>query len=212
MRVLHRRTQSGAIQPEAIVWARALTLVVALLSGSKAHAQFHHVDSCLVCHDMFAQSNLYYIRDVIQTPNSGPKPVVYTSLTGHNSLADGDAIYDGVCEVCHTQNGHHHNDGSDNTEHFDGQRCTQCHLHYQNEFSAPYPRAHKTHVVADKGPHIVCADCHSSPLQFKPTVFADGQGLATTAVCDGCHSPWGTYDGVNDPDHRGQEQLGQRYL
>ncbi len=29
--------------------------------------------------------------------------------------------------------------------------------------------------------------------------MADGLGLDTTSVCDTCHSPGGTYDGVNDP-------------
>jgi hypothetical protein len=133
--------------------ATKFVALASLLAGTAALAQFHHVNSCTVCHS-FDGSNLYSIGEVVRTPNSGPRPVVYTSLTGHNSLADGDAIYDGVCEVCHTLNSHHRNDGSDNTEHFDGQRCTQCHRHFPNAFSAPYAQAHRTHLSADKGPRL----------------------------------------------------------
>jgi hypothetical protein len=164
-----------------------------------AHAEYHHVAGCEVCHDFhaFGKPNLYIIAEVIQTPNSGPKPVVFTARTGPNSFADGDAVYDGVCEVCHTQNGHHNNDGHDNTEHFDGEQCTRCHGH-NKEFAAPYARAHKTHLTADKGPHLACSDCHGDPMQLQPTLFADGLAFAETGVCDSCHSPDGDYDGVND--------------
>lgn len=164
-----------------------------------AYGEYHHVDGCETCHDWhaFGGTNLYLIDAVIQTPNSGPKPVIFTATSGANSYADGDPVYDGVCEVCHTQNGHHNNDGHDNTEHFDGEQCTECHLH-NNEFAAPYARAHITHLRADKGPHLTCSDCHSDPFQFRPTVFADGQEFADTSVCDNCHSPDGDYDGVND--------------
>jgi hypothetical protein len=183
-------------------WIPSLTvgLLLSLAGAASAQTEFHHVSGCTVCHDFFAVSgpNLYYVAPVIQTPNSGPKPVVFTAKTGPNSLADGDAVYDGACEVCHTKNRHHRNDGSDNTEHFDGQWCVQCHLHW-NEFRAPYPQSHRTHVAADKGPHLACSDCHSTPFQFQPTIFADGQPFASTSVCNTCHSPLGAYDGVNDP-------------
>ena len=180
----------------------AVMLIVALIFSplESAQAEYHHVTGCEVCHDAhaFGGPNLSLIATEIQTPNSGPKPVIFTAITGHNSYADGDVVYDGVCEVCHTQNGHHNNDGHDNTDHFDGERCTECHPH-NKEFGAPFARAHRTHLTADKGPHLACTDCHSDPFQFRPAIFADGEEFATTGVCDTCHSPDGDYDGVNDP-------------
>ncbi len=181
---------------------RTFSLIAALsfIPVTATQAEYHHVSGCTVCHDFqtFGGSNLFMIGEEIQTPNSGPKPVIFTAMTGHNSFADGDGVYDGPCEVCHTQNKHHNNDGHDNTAHFDGELCIQCHLHTK-EFAAPFPQAHATHVDADKGPHLACTDCHSDPFQFQPTLFKDGQQFATTTVCNTCHSPGGDYDGVNDP-------------
>jgi len=176
-----------------------LVFALFLCPLGSAQGEYHHVSDCYVCHDLysFGGANLSLIGEVIQTPNSGPKPVIFTARTGLNSYADGDGIYDGVCEVCHTRNGHHNNDGHDNTEHFDGERCTQCHGHGK-EFAAPFAWAHKTHLTADKGPHLSCRDCHGDPLQLQPTLFADGLEFAETGVCDSCHSPEGDYDGVND--------------
>lgn len=181
------------------VWILNLIAALLFMPTAVVLAEYHHVSGCEVCHDPhpFGGPNIYFINQEIQTPNSGPKQVVFTATTGPNSYADGDAVYDGVCEVCHTQNGHHNNDGHDNTEHFDGEQCTQCHQH-NNRFAAPFAQAHKTHVAADKGPHLGCPDCHADPFQFQPTVFADGQEFAATTVCDTCHSPDGDYDGVND--------------
>lgn len=51
---------------------------------------------------------------------------------------------------------------------------------------------HTSSAVA-RGPDIGCADCHD-PDDI-PT-FADGNDLAATSVCDGCHSPGGTFNGV----------------
>jgi hypothetical protein len=183
-----------------LIWLIVVPVVLTLTPAQRAFAEYHHVDSCFTCHDLFGfgGNNLFFIHEVIWTPNSGPKSVVFTATTGQNSLADGDEVYDGPCEVCHTQNGRHNNDGHDNTEHFDGQWCVECHLHGR-EFEAPFPQAHKTHLSADKGPHLDCTDCHSDPFQFFPAVFKDGEELATTEVCDTCHSPGGDYDGVDDP-------------
>ncbi len=161
--------------------------------------KFHNVDGCITCHDFTeAGSNLKFVRETINTPNSGPKAVVFTALTGPNSLADGDEIYNGPCEVCHTQNGHHNNDGHDLTNHLDGERCTQCHKH-DDEFAPPHKQSHQTHVLENqaKGPFIECTDCHLNPL-VDPLVFADLQPLATTTVCDTCHSPGGNYPNSND--------------
>ncbi|MCU7918263.1 MAG: hypothetical protein KZQ95_07870 [Candidatus Thiodiazotropha sp. (ex Epidulcina cf. delphinae)] len=190
-------------QAKGGAWALMLIAALAICgypSSTVFAFEYHHVDSCHVCHNLhsFGGSNLKLIWEVIQTPNSGPKPVVFTATTGPNSYADGDAVYDGVCEVCHTLNQHHLNDGSDNTDHFDGEQCTDCHTH-GNEFAPPFAQAHKTHVHDAKGPHLDCTDCHADPLQFDPTIFADGLDFQNTTVCDSCHSPGGDYDGIADP-------------
>jgi hypothetical protein len=170
------------------------------LAEAGSEAEYHHVEYCTVCHDMTGPdcggyTNLYLIACTISTPNSGNRNVKFTSYTGVNSYADGDNTYNGVCEVCHTLTSHHRNNGSDNTEHFDGSNCTVCHPH-TSEFSAPYAQFHKTHTSSDKGPKITCTDCHS---ETDYTIFADGETLANTTVCDTCHSPNGAFDGVNDP-------------
>lgn len=131
----------------------------------------------------------------LETPNSGIKQVVLTATTGANSYADGDAVYDGICEVCHTQTRHHTNDGHDNSTHYDGEQCTSCHLH-NTEFAAPYVKSHNIHIENE---NMICADCHVEPMQHNPTIFADGQTLDATTVCGNCHLPTGPYDGVNDP-------------
>lgn len=172
-------------------------------------AEYHHVSGCDVCHDAqaFGGPNLYFIGVEIQTPNSGPKPVIFTATTGPNSYADGDSVYDGVCEVCHTHNNHHNNDGHDNTEHFDGQRCTACHLH-ANEFAPPLQQGHRKHLEDKSGPQITqCAVCHTAPTDLdqdytfsndapQGIVFTDGNTLEITTVCNNCHGPSGPYPGA----------------
>ncbi|RJQ43512.1 MAG: CxxxxCH/CxxCH domain-containing protein [Nitrospiraceae bacterium] len=87
------------------------------------------------------------IREKITTPNSGIKTVRFFNSTGTNSFADGDATYDGVCEVCHTQSTYHKNDVTGNHAHNAGTDCTYCHKH-------------------TKGFKIACDICHGYP----PTV------------------------------------------
>ncbi len=60
-------------------------------------------------------------------------PTRFKDRTGVNSFADGDATYDGVCEVCHTQTSHHRNNDNSPAEadhtHNVQQKCTTCHFH-----------------------------------------------------------------------------------
>lgn len=56
--------------------------------------------------------------------------------------------------------------------------------------------SHFTHIYSDIGPEMICTGCHSTdPITSK---FKDEEQLSNTTVCDACHSPEGTYDGVND--------------
>lgn len=80
----------------------------------------------------------------IETPNSGIRYVVFESRgttadppgPSLHSFADadedGNGVYDGICEVCHTLTRYHRNDGSAGTHHNTGRQCTRCHEHITN--------------------------------------------------------------------------------
>jgi hypothetical protein len=57
------------------------------------------------------------------------KNVDFTEYNGTKSMADGDATYDGVCEVCHTTTDYHQNTGAGDHTHHAGARCSGCHKH-----------------------------------------------------------------------------------
>lgn len=184
-----------------LIFLAILTMIAFL--GNMVHAEFHHAEDCTVCH--FRQcndcSNRMFVNCEITTPppNSEDKGVILTATTGDNSYADGDSVYDGVCEVCHIQTLYHTNTGS-GAPHYDGLNCVPCHRHPdssgEGDFFFPQvigPQSHNTHFQHDRGPHLSsCTDCHH-PDDF--TLFADGEPLAPTTVCDPCHSPGGAYNG-----------------
>jgi len=86
---------------------------------------------CTDCHDPHGEtSNLYLTYELLETPSSGIRAVVFTDTVGMNSYADGDAVYDGICEVCHTTTLYHRNDGSGDHGHYAATDCTICHPHY----------------------------------------------------------------------------------
>ncbi len=164
-------------------------------SGNATPADTHQSVDCTVCHEphLQEQNNAHgtnygmLIRTQVETPNSGTQTVKFTGPTGLNSFADGDATYDGICEVCHTTTIYHTNDGGD-PAHYDGEKCTGCHTHVDsnNGFGSPTGGgAHQTHVGENYGPGQACADCHGA---FTPPQLADGQTLATTTLCNNCHS------------------------
>ncbi|MBI5410336.1 MAG: hypothetical protein HZA14_13320 [Nitrospirae bacterium] len=129
----------------------------------------------------------------ITPPKSGSKTTRFFNSTGSKSFADGDATYDGVCEVCHTQTTHFRNNGGGSDQlHSNmgspaGTRCTSCHQHI-NGFRGMGGGAHSTHVLEGYGPLLTCADCHGANV---PPLLADGQNLANTTVCNNCHSASG---------------------
>jgi hypothetical protein len=102
------------------------------------------------------------------------------------------------CIDCHTHpDGFGHGGGS--------AVCEECHGHDPGYGGATGGHgtyvSHSTHTENDaddlKGPNVGCSTCHDT--NNFPN-FADGATtLAATTVCDTCHSPGGTYDGVNDP-------------
>jgi hypothetical protein len=186
--------------------------------GSGVHAEYHHVDDCSVCHYAGgAESstcrvcpNDVMIKCEINTPNSGPRDTVFGPYVW------GFDPYNGVCEVCHTATAYHRNDASGNHSHYAGETCSVCHKH-SDQFThgggescdtchgydggAGTSQSHSTHTENDsddlKGPHADCSECHDTG-NFPD--FADGlTTLAGTTVCSSCHSPGGSFDGVNDP-------------
>ena len=127
---------------------------------------------------------------------------------------------DGVCQVCHTQTKYYRNDGS-LSGHYPAQKCSSCHSHtggfshgggggagcedchgHENDWTGgPYYGtilSHSTHTENDaddiKGPYIACSACHN--ISNFPE-FSDGNKLLTTDVCDACHSPDGSFNGVD---------------
>jgi predicted CxxxxCH...CXXCH cytochrome family protein len=94
-----------------------------------------------------------YIKDILDISPDGSgnnKTVKFFDQTGTNSFADGDTIYNGVCEVCHTQTTHFRNDGSGTDQNHtniggaDGKNCITCHSHTE-------------------GFKPSCASCHGYP-------------------------------------------------
>ncbi|OEU75632.1 MAG: hypothetical protein BA864_02630 [Desulfuromonadales bacterium C00003093] len=135
----------------------------------------------------------------------------------HTLSAGHDA--DSNCKDCHSHTiGFSHGVGST------GDGCAECHGHdagtnYDPDMTAPYAagatasqgngtfQSHSTHTETAggdaKGPGIYCNDCHdiNNFPYFKSGTDGNADGkynLAETDVCDTCHSPGGTYDGIDD--------------
>ncbi len=164
----------------------------------------------------FAMMYGQYVKENIED-----RSVKFFDQTGDHSYADGDTIYDGVCEVCHTQTKYYRNDGT-GSAHFVGDNCRRCHSHiaglghgaggtggdcedchgHENDWpGGPYSgttTSHATHTENDsddlKGPYMTCDECHNTSHYPK---FIDANFLSATNVCDTCHSPSGSFDGVD---------------
>lgn len=104
----------------------------------------HYGATCNTCHQTHNtnKSNIYLIKDIITTPNSENKTVVFTAQSGAGSFAEGAAPYDGVCEVCHTTTTYHKNNGT-GTSHNAAVNCTNCHKH-ANAFRSSCFDCHNT--------------------------------------------------------------------
>ncbi len=109
------------------------------------------------------------------------------------------------CTICHAlAAGFAHGAGSGG----EGTGCGDCHGKDAANGGHGTTQSHSTHTESDdddaRGPAIACDACHylgAFPF-FRSGTDQDGDGrisLAETDVCDPCHSPGGSYDGVNDP-------------
>ena len=148
------------------------------------------------------------------------EPAVFQSRPEHFAFAS--PPYNGICQSCHQQTDHFRHDGTGpdwphaNVGLSGGDDCIPCHSH-DNGFGHGGGGAgdgatgcgdaaschgtldsHPTHLRPDEPGGMVqleCATCHDAD---RFPLFADGAQLAATSVCDPCHSPDGSYDGVND--------------
>jgi hypothetical protein len=109
-----------------------------------------------------------------ETGESISSVVEFTSATGPGSFADGAPHAENICETCHTRTDHHRNDGTapKGQSHFDGARCTDCHLHSVG-FARPFAAtggANPPHIATllvrdDNSIHpdnesLLCGKCH----------------------------------------------------
>jgi nitrate/TMAO reductase-like tetraheme cytochrome c subunit len=140
--------------------------------------------------------------------------VVFTDRTGDGSFADGDANYtEDVCNTCHTLTNHHQNDGTapGDQSHFDGQACTDCHLHPEGfgGFAGPHVQADSDcancHLGTDGEPDLTgvhgndCVACH--PTDFSGTILGP---LGTwNGECTECHNPFIEETGSMDEPTKG---------
>jgi hypothetical protein len=193
----------------------AAIVVLTGFQGSVCHAlERHPKDSdkasgywCFDCHNFQKNAaNTKWVRTEIKlkTAVGGTVAVDYS---GPGALVKDSPPYNGPCQACHTATNHYRNDGS-GIDHFVGADCLTCHSHFQkNMFTLSFvgSQSHATHLVdaatgtADsKGPAITdCTVCHNGTNYTR--FGANGDTIEDTDVCDGCHSPDGAFNGVNDP-------------
>ena len=141
----------GSPYPKMLRWdpanisegGRCVTCHTEKVTGTVGQYHYANVGDCNVCHtahgdgapDYGPDENMGLVAQSVTTPTSGDKPVVFIAETGTNSLADGDATLDGICEVCHTGTDFHTNT-DDGTTHQDGNDCTSSHCHPHGSVAA----------------------------------------------------------------------------
>jgi len=94
----------------------------------------HEALNCLGCHGMHGNVNIRLVRSKVKKPGGATADVVFRGLTGAGSFADGGAVRNGICEVCHTTTSYYRADGSGAHNHIDGNNydrrdCSTCHTH-----------------------------------------------------------------------------------
>ena len=115
----------------------------------------------------------------------------------HNATTTPNPAVNNNCNVCHTSDGR----PVGTISLADATQCTDCHTGASHG-SAGSHRIH-TNASDPRGPGgLVCSDCHDTNAypRFKTGTDEDSDGrydLSETDVCDPCHSPGGSYDGVD---------------
>ena len=149
-----------------------------------------------------------YIKD-----NINGRTVKFFDKSGNHSYADGDGIYDGVCEVCHTKTKYFRNNGLGD-EHSTGIACNDCHSHIDG-------LAH--------GAGGNCVECHGHDdgYEYSPGFFSQGKGSVAShsthtendsddvrgpfIACDVCHdtSDYPYFKSGTDLDGDGKYDLSE---
>ncbi|MBI5057120.1 MAG: hypothetical protein HZB61_10950, partial [Nitrospirae bacterium] len=133
---------------------------------------------CLTCHNPHQQEQnarygtTYgkYIKEYVCYTNNATggnfaELIQFAANSGAGSFADGAPYNENICEMCHTQTNHHRNDGSapgdldtgnNYVGHYDGQKCTDCHVHSEGFKFAP-PAIDNGYVGSS-----VCGACHTA--------------------------------------------------
>lgn len=157
--------------------------------GDDTGGHANSVKICEACHTITS----YHRFDTNSDPDDGGPLTAQTELGHYNN---------GDCIRCHPhKNGFAHG-GS-------GSGCDGCHGKDADNGGAGSTQSHSTHTENDsddqRGPLLACSVCHdtSNYPYFNSGTDANADGkinLAETDVCDACHSPGGSYDGVDDAD------------
>ncbi len=140
----------------------------------------------------------------------GGRTTKFFRTSGVKSFADGDATYDGICEVCHTKTQRpgtgisRYRNTSHSDSHFEAQNCVVCHEHAEG-FKAS------------------CASCHGNPpatdtaslpdgLVWNPSPTGSAEGTAHikhatggsnySYTCETCH-----YQGMPVTDISGNNKI-----
>ncbi len=149
-----------------------------------------HVVSVRVCEACHVLTD-YHRYDTTSDPDAGGPLTAQADLTHYNN-AD--------CISCHQHNNAFVHGGS-------GSGCNSCHGKDADNGGKGSTQSHSTHTENDgddlRGPLLACSVCHdtSNYPYFASGTDGNGDGkysLSETDVCDTCHSPGGTYDGVDD--------------
>ena len=206
--------------------------------SSTLKAETHQGQTCMVCHAAHSSlpnaaggTNIKLIgRNVdgtglakISTANSGIRDVAFESRgtdaappgSALHSFADGDTVYDGVCEVCHTATTKHRNAAGGDHAHNAGKKCTNCHTHVEQFLfsctnchnppgtggadgdNAPDPLPTNKHDKHVTGKGYSCTTCHDG--YFSSSTHDNGiletTGMVSFSVAYNPYATWN--DGAN---------------
>ncbi|MBW2734625.1 MAG: calcium-binding EGF-like domain-containing protein, partial [Deltaproteobacteria bacterium] len=176
----------GVVGPEQMI--ENLCRSCHIESGTATEVSSHRCDAangcnntffmtCTRCHDPHSQdqNDLHgstygmLVKDPVITPNSGSRTVIFTGNSGTNSFADDDATNNGICEVCHTNTGHHDNAGAadSDTDHSPASNCLGCHPHRDTDSGYGFRGA------GESSGGSVCAGCHPYGMEVADTNRTD---------------------------------------
>ncbi len=148
------------------------------------------------------------IRASVRWPNAN-NPTVYPSGSGNRHLR-GAAGYNGICETCHTQVGHHRNNASGDHAHQTGADCTSCHPH-TGGFTVNCLGCHNT--AQDDGNGVPAGGRRAVVGEF-PVGSAHAHYGATLSnrACRACHNNATHGDGYVDLQDADDANVTYRFL